>query len=172
MKTLKQIPVPVAVLVMVICILAGIAFGNHNALANAKEAPEVILKEVSSLAAQRVGSAKNLIALAGRNDVSDTDKQALQSATDALEDARKASRIAEANSSLTFASNAVIDQLKAVASEADRKLTVGVEDELLSQNQRLTRVANTYNESVEEVRRVYNTLPMRWLIGGMPEVYK
>lgn len=173
MKTLKQIPVPVAVIVMVLLIVIGVAFGNHNALSDAKKGPEAILTEVSGLASERASTAKNLLVVANRNDEVDArNRTALEDAIGALQDATRADRIATANRGLNFAAEAVNDQLQQVADAQDRRLATGVMDELTSQDKILTRRANVYNESLDAVRSLYKTLPMRWLIGGMPEVYQ
>lgn len=175
MKTLQQIPVPVAVLIMVVLILIGVAFGNHNTLSDAKAAPEVILTEVSAAASERASKAKNLLVVAKRNDVSDQSVTALQDAIAALEDATRAGRVgrmASANDQLTFAAGHVNTELQASAGEQDRRLATGVMDELGSAEKILSRQAALYNEGVGEVRKLYNRLPMRWLIGGMPEVFQ
>lgn len=172
MKTLKQIPVPVAIAIMVLCIVVGIAFGNNNALSKAKAEPEAILTEVSATASQRASTAKNLLVVAGRNDIDAKNRTALEDAIGSLEDAKKPGKIATANSSLTFAAGVVHEELQQKANDSDKKLSTGVMDDLSSQEKILTRQANRYNESLDSVRKLYNTLPMRWLIGGMPEVYR
>lgn len=172
MKKLQQIPVPVAILIMVLCIAIGLAAGNHKALGNAKAEPEAILTEVSAMAAQRASTAKNLLVVANRNDVEAKNRSALETSIENLEDAKRADRIADANKSLTFSASAINEDLQAIASDQDKRLATGVMDELDSQNKLITRRANQYNESLESVRKLYNTLPMRFIIGGMPEVYQ
>lgn len=172
MKTLKQMPVPVAILVMVLCIVIGIAFGNHNALSQAKVEPEQKLAELTALASQRATHAKNLLVVAKRNDVGDKDIKALEDAIADLQNAKRADRIASANQSLTFAAGIVDEQIQLTASEQDRRLSTGVIDDLSSDGNILARAARGYNDSVEEVRKVYKKLPFGWLVGGMPEVYQ
>lgn len=172
MKKLGQIPVPAAVAIMVLCILLGITFGNHNALEAAKAEPEAILQEVSALAAKRAGTAKNLLVVAGRNTVDAQNTKALSDAIAALEDARRADRIAEASRSVDFAAQAVNEQLQQTAGDQDKRLATGVMDDLYSTGAMMNRQGTIYNEALADVRSVYNKLPMRWLIGGMPEVYQ
>ena len=172
MKRLKQIPVPLAVVIMVVCIVVGIAFGNHNALSEAKAAPEAILAEVSALASQRANSAKNLLVVANRNNVDQALRTQLEDTIGSLEDATKAGKIASANEGLTFATNAVNEQIQANANDQDKRLATGVMDDLSSNDKLLTRRANVYNESLEAVSKVYRTLPFGWLVGGMPEVHQ
>ena len=123
------------------------------------------------MASQRAGEAKNLLVVASRNDVEAKNKTALEKAIEDLEDAKKANRISSANSALSFAAGAVNDDIQDVAAVRDKRLATGVMDELWSQDRLITRRANQYNESLESVRKLYNTLPMRFVIGGMPEVY-
>lgn len=172
MKTLQRIPVPIAVLIMVLCILVGIAFGNHHALSDAIKAPEAIMTEVAEMAAQRVGIAKNLLVLASRNEVDAQASAALEAAVASLESASAPTQIADANRSVTAAADAVNVQIQAAASDQDKKLSTGVMDNLGSLAAQLARRANAYNESLEDVRKLYNTLPMRFVIGGLPEVYQ
>lgn len=171
MKTLKQIPVPVAIVIMVVCIVAGIAFGNHNALSDAKAAPEAVLLEVSATASQRANTAKNLLVVANRNTVDAKNRTALETAIASLEDARKPTQIASANKGLTFAAGAVHDELQQVANDSDKRLSTGVMDDLTSLDSIMARQGNRYNDYVNDIRSLYNALPMKWLIGGMPEVY-
>lgn len=172
MKTLKQMPVPVAIGIMVLCIVAGLAFGNHNALSDAKAAPEAILTEVSAMASQRASTAKNLLVVANRNAVDTKNVAALQQAIEDLEDARRADKIASANRGLTFATDAIVTELQQVADSQDKKLTTGVDDDLKSLDKQIARRGTAYNDSLQEVQRLYKTLPMRWIIGGLPEVYQ
>lgn len=172
MKRLKQMPIPIAVLIMVLLVVAGITFGNHNALASVKKEPESILESVSALASDRAKQAKNLLVVAKRNEVEARHITALEDAIGELEDAKKANQIASANQSLTFTATAVNDALQEAADQQDKKLATGVMDELESRNKLITREANKYNDSLDAVRTLYYSLPMRWLIGGMPEAYR
>lgn len=178
MKALKRMPIAVAVVIMVVLMLAGIAFGNHNALSQAKAAPEAILTEVSAMAAKRATSAKNLLVVAKRNDVGQQHISTLEDAVAGLEDATnsrvtpKASKIADANQSLTFAATTLNNDLQAVASDQDKRLATGVIDDLTGSDKILSRQASLYNESLESVRSLYSKLPMRFIIGSVPEVYQ
>lgn len=172
MKKIKQMSTPVAVLVMVACIVMGVAFGNHNAFSEAKATPEAILAEVAALASERANKASNLLTIANRNDVEAKDKTALKDAIGDLKNATRAGKIAEANQALTFAASTVSERLQQVAGAEDKKWTTGAMDEIESLNKQLTRRASAYNESVTDLRSVYSKLPMRWIIGGMPEVYQ
>lgn len=172
MKTLKQIPVPVAIIIMVVCILVGTAFGNNNALSDAKKEPELVLAEVSALASERAGKAKNMQVLAERSGISDADINALKAAVDGLQNATRADKIAEANRTLTTAAENVNAQLQLTASDADKRLSTGVMDDLSSLEHMISRSAATYNDSVAKVESLYKELPMRWVIGGLPEEYK
>lgn len=171
MKTLKRMPVPLAILIMVLCIVVGVAFGNHNALRNAKAEPEAILSEVTELASQRAGKGSNLLVVAERNTVDDTSKTALKTAANELKNAKNAGDIAAANGQLTAAANAVNEQIQATAGAEDKRLATAAMDDMESMNMILTRRAGAYNEQVEEVRKVYRKLPFGWLVGGIPEVY-
>lgn len=172
MKTLKQMPIPVAALIMVLLIMVGLALGNEKALSAAKEGPEAILAEVSAMASQRASQAKNLLVVANRNDVEAQNTNALNDAIGELEDAQRANKIASANRQLTFTSEAVNESIQRTASEQDRRLATGVMDEMGSLDKLITRRANVYNESLDDVMKLYNSLPMRWVIGGRPEVYQ
>lgn len=172
MKTLKQIPVPVAVVIMVLCIVLGVVFGNNNALSRASKEPEAILAEVSVTASQRATSAKNLLVVAKRNTVDAKAINALEDAIAGLESAKKANKISSANTTLTFTAEAVNEQIQASATDQDKRLATGVLDDMASYERILSRQANSYNEALGDVRSVYKTLPFGWLVGGMPEVYQ
>lgn len=171
MKTLQQIPIPVAVGIMILLILVGVALGNNNALSDAKEAPEAKFEEVSAMATKRAVQAQNLVTVAKRSDVEEKSMSALEDTIEGVKSAKNASRLFTANQELTAVAATVNDRLQEVADAHDRKLATGVIDEMTSLDKQLARVASSYNVAVEEVRKVYNTLPMRWIIGGMPEVY-
>lgn len=172
MKKLQQIPVPIAIGIMVLCIVAGIAFGNHNAFSDAKAAPEAILAEVSAMASERANKASNLLVIANRNALDQKNVTALEDAIGDLKNATKANKIAAANQSLTFAATTVNEQLQQVANAEDQKWATGAMDEIGSVNKQLLRRASAYNEQVDDLRSLYNSLPMKWFIGGMPEVYQ
>lgn len=172
MKRLQRIPIPVAIIIMVFLIVAGVAFGNHNALTRAAAEPEAILAEVSATASQRASKAKNLLVVANRNEVEAKNRTALEDAIAGLEDARRAGQLASANQSLTFAASAINEQLQLVADTQDKKLATGVMDDLGSLDKQLIRQANNYNDLVEDVRSLYKRLPLGWVLGGMPEVYQ
>lgn len=172
MKKLKQIPVPVAIIIMVVCIIVGVAFGNHNAFSDAKAAPEAILTEVSAMASDRANKASNLLVVANRNDVDQKNITALEDAIGDLKNATRANKIAEANQSVTFAANTVNEQIQQAAGAEDRKWATGAMDEISSLNKQIVRRASAYNESVSDLRSLYNKLPLRWFVGGMPEVYQ
>ncbi len=172
LNKMKQTPVPVAVLVMVLCILVGVTFGNKNALDRAVKNSGATLTEIAELTQQRAAKASNLLVICQRSIPGNAGIEALENAIHTLKNATHAGQIAEADRRLTFAAESVRGPIENAATEQDRKLMVGVMDELNSAEKILTRVAGTYNEKVTEVREVYDSLPTKWLLGGVPEVYQ
>lgn len=172
LKKIKQMPAFIAIIIMVVCMLAGITFGNKNALDSAAANAETAFHEVVGLSVQRAQKAGNLLVLCNRNIAGTTEAEALAGAIEAVEDAVRPSQVAEANRRLTFAANAASPLVKEAASAQDQKLLTGVLDDMGSLEKQLTRKASVYNETLVTTQDVYNKLPMRFLIGGMPEVYR
>lgn len=172
MKKLKQMPVPVAALIMVALMLVGLAFGNHNALKRAMAAPDAIFEEVSALASERANEAANLVVVAGRYDVEQRGIDDLQGAIDAVKDAGTPKKVAAANQTITSKAQTLYEQVEPLADDYDRRLATGVMDNLTSKDQMLTRKGNEYNTAIQSVLQLEKKLPMRWVIGGAPEVYQ
>ena len=169
---MKSIPVPVAIGIMVLCILAGVTFGNRNALNRAKADSGASLAAVTEFTNARATHAGNLAKLADRISPDDPAIVALRSAMSALDAAQTPSAIAWADRELDDAVEAVRAMLASRAEGQDARLLTGVMDELASAEMMLARRITEYNGALAEVREVYDALPTRWLLGALPESFR
>jgi hypothetical protein len=173
LRNIKQIPVWIAVLVMIACIPVGVALGNHRALSRVEAGVTECFEEVSGLAYQRVDIIEHrLLVLCKRNIPADPTTGMLEQAIEASRRANSPHGMAQADLSLASAAESVLEPLYAVASSQDGKLATGVMDDFASVGKILSRTANTYNNSLQTVWDVYDRLPMKWLLGNIPEAYK
>lgn len=171
LKKLKQIPVPIAAAIMIICIAAGIALGNNNALKDAKAGAETSMAQVTELSLERAQKASNLLVLCERYAPDNVATVAIKNAVEAQKNAKTPSQIAEANRNLTDAAYAANEMLRAFVKDTDAKLLTGIMDDLGSYQKQLTRAANTYNADAAEAYAVYQKLPSRFLLGSYLEEY-
>jgi len=173
LKKMKQIPVWVAIVVMAVCVVAGVALGNRNALERARADIDASLADALGLAYQRVDMAEHrLLLLCKRNIPDHAATKALEQAVEVSRRAKSPRGIAQADKALSAAAEAVLEPLGEAASAMDKNLMTGVMDEMISAEKIMKRSADAYNNGLEDVRRVYNSLPLRQLLGGMPEAFK
>ena len=173
LKKIKKMPVWAAIVVMVVCVLAGVALGNKNALDRARAGIAASLADATGLAYQRVDMAEHrLLLLCKRNIPDHAATKALEQAVEVSRRAKAPGAIAQADKALSAAAQAVLEPLSEAASAVDKGLMTGVMDELGSAEKIMRRSADAYNKDLENVQRVYNSLPMKRLLGGMPEAFK
>lgn len=172
MKKLKQMPVPVAVLIMVLCIVAGVAFGNGNALRDAGKVPTQLLAEVSALASTSANEALNLVPVAKRSNVPAAQISELEGAASAVKSAKGARDMATAQARLDAAVAAVEEQIRLTATGDDAKYATGAKDNYENAKRILGRQVAAYNASALEAEKLHATLPFGWLVGRAPEVYQ
>lgn len=173
LKKIRQIPMGLAIVVMIVCVSGGVALGNRNALSRAVEQTKASLSDAAGLAYQRVDMAEHrLLVLCARNIPDHAATKALESAIEVSRRAKTPGEIARADKALSSAAESVLEPLGAVASAKDKELTTGVMDDMISAGKILLRSADAYNKALEDVRKVYNALPARLFLGGMPEAFK
>lgn len=174
MQKIRRMPVPVAVLVMALLVLAGVALGNNNALGAAQGETDTVFAEMMDMSKERAQKASNLLVLMNRNLSDHATTAALDDAIETLKNAKKPAQVAEANEALTFAAEAANTVLQAeeAVGWSDKKLATGVIDDITSTDKQIARKATVYNNAIAEVQAVYSQLPMAWLLGGLPEAYK
>ncbi len=173
LKQIKRVPVPVAILIMVLCMLLGIAGGNKKALNQAMKKYGVDMSAIAQEANDRATHATNLLTVCKRNlAAGDPAVQALEEAIAAQKGAKGPAQLAQANRDLTFAAQTVSNLTLEKASEQDKRLATGVMDEMISAQKILAREAVAYNNGVAAVRDIYDGLPTQFLLGKPPEVFQ
>ena len=172
LRKIKGLPVPVAVIIMVVCVLAGVALGNANALRAAAKGVAGIETAVRQHSQTRAVKAGNLLIPAKRLIADDPATAALSRAIDAQKLAKSVGKLSAANADLTAAVWAMWDVLEPIAVEPDRGPAVGELKVFESETILLKRKVNEYNEGVQKVRQTLAALPFQFLLGGaVPEVY-
>lgn len=173
LKQIKRVPVPAAILIMILCLLLGVASGNKKALDQAVKRYGVDMSAIMQEANNRATQATNLLTVCRRNlDAGDPAILALEEAIAAQKGAKAPAQLAQANRDLTFAAQTASNLTMEKASEQDKRLTTGVMDEMISAQKILSREAVAYNNGVASVRDVYDGLPTQFLLGKPPEVFQ
>ncbi len=170
LKKLKQMPLSIAVGVMVVCILAGVTLGNRNALNRAKADSGATLTAVTQHTAERATQAGNLVKLAERLSPDDPIIAPLKTAIAELKAANTPSGITQADQALTAACEAARTALAGKGSEQDAKLLTGLLDTIASEESMITFTVREYNAALVTVQDVYDSLPTKW-IQAAPEVF-
>ena len=172
LRKIKGMPVSAAVIIMVVCVLVGVALGNANALRAAAKGVADAETAVRQYSQARAIKAGNLLIPAKRLIADDPATAALSRAIDAQKLAKSITKLSEANANLTDAVRAMWDVLNPIAVEPDRGPVVGELDVFESETILLKRKVNEYNESVQKVRQTLAALPFKFLLqGAVPEVY-
>lgn len=167
MKKIKQLPVPVAVLIMIVCILAGLTFGNNNALSRAMADSSDAFGSVQSMGQEWANKASNISTLCTNAGVDDGIVKSLNNAIDAVKKADSPKRFTQAREDLLSSLDKARTALDEHSSEV--QYLQRAEDDLLSSQLQLDRVIKTYNAEQQTVVDVYNKLPTKWLL-KKPEV--
>ena len=152
-----------AVLIMAVCILLGLVFGNRNALNRAVANAEKGFSVVEERMKDRIGKAKTLLNKANEYIPDDQATKALVQAVAQAEKAKGQKAIASADQKIANAVENVYNALPATMDAADRRYAVAAWDELVSVDKQINRVKKNYNEGFQEAIEVYRMLPARWL---------
>jgi len=172
LRKIKGLPVPVAVIIMVICVLVGVALGNANALRAASKGTLEAQAAVRQYSDARAVQAGNMLVLARRIAADSPVTASLEQAIEAHRRAGPIAGVAAANAQLTDAVRDARGVLEPLAVETDRRLLTGVVDDFDSGTHLLSRKIGEYNESVQKVRQTLAALPFQFLLqGAVPEVY-
>ncbi|MCL1796645.1 MAG: hypothetical protein FWG37_07140 [Clostridia bacterium] len=172
LRRMKGIPVPVAVAILTLCVLVGVALGNANVLRAAAKGVtqfETALRERSQVCAVKAG---NLLHPARQYIADDPATAALSKAVEAHKKTKSIKELSAANANLSDAVHAMWDALEPVITEPSRGPAIGELDVFDSESNLLKREVGKYNEAVQKVRQTLATLPFRFLLQGVvPEVY-
>lgn len=173
LSKMKKIPVSIAVIIMIVCVLAGIVLGNHKAMRMAVEDAAADYQILEQRAKECAVQAGNLLVVAKRVDAEHPALAKLDDAIRAQKAATSAPAIAQTNKALKEAVTAVSQGIKPTASAQDAKLITAAVDNFLSEATLLSRAGAAYNISVEKALDAKKSLPTGFLLGGsMPEVYQ
>jgi hypothetical protein len=169
LKKIKEMPIPVAVGILLLCALIGLYLGNGMALSKAMKPVDTAMEDVLRCTADRAGKAKNLQTLLKRHLPDAPENAALAVAIEGLEKADAPQAIARADAALTTAAEAARTALTGVADAANLQAAM---DGLLGAGDQLLRATRTYNEAALAAQEAYDQLPLSFLLGGRPEVYE
>jgi len=173
LKKIRKIPMGAAIVIMVVCVAAGVALGNKNALDRAIADTAADLHEALDLASDRVDMAEHRLLMLCKRIIPDHEAtKALERAVEVCRRAKTPGEIAQADKALDSAAQGVLEPLREAAKESDRKLATGAMDDIISVGKRMKRSADAYNNGLAYVRKVYNALPMRALLRGLPEAFR
>lgn len=172
LSKIQELPVRVAAVIMVLCVLAGVALGNAGALRGAVDAAAGDRALIEELSAERASKASNLLVVARRVAPDSPALASLSTAIDAQKKAKTIGSMAAANREIGEAVANVNDALQARAEGQDKRLLTAANDDFTSLDKRLNRAVSTYNQSAGEAQRIYQSLPTKFFLGGAPEVYQ
>lgn len=171
-KKIKQTPVPIAALIMALCMLAGVALGNQNALNGAANGANDMLPGIKQIASSKTTYAEHILRLCQRNLPDAPETAELRDAIASLSVARTASAIAKADSELSIALTAIDAPLRAAGGQLVSTQLTGELDKYDEAARNLFLKSVEYNKKVAEAQTVYDRLPMKLFLRGMPEVYQ
>ena len=163
-EKLNKLPQAAGIAILVVCIFGGVALGNGNALRSATREANRSLPAVEQILSERTGKASNLVTLCERYIPQSDATAQLKAARDAVSAARSAEEMYDANLRLSGAVEAAHIALnQAEMTDTDKKLLIGVLDELLSSQLQLERESRNYNEKIDKAVSVYHKLPTQFL---------
>jgi hypothetical protein len=169
LKKIKAMPIPVAVGILLLCVVIALFLGNRSALREAMEPVNSAMEDILRCTNDRAGKAKNLQTLLKRHLPDAPENAALTVAIEGLEKADSAQAIARADAALTGAANAARTALTGVADAANLQAAM---DGLLGAGDQLLRATRAYNEAAGQAQAAYDQLPLSFLLGERPEVYE
>jgi uncharacterized protein len=147
LKKIKGIPIPVAVGILLLCMVIALFLGNRGALREAMEPVNSAMEDVLRCTADRAGKAKNLRTLLQRHLPDAPENAALTVAIEGLEGADTPQTIARADAALTGAANAARTALTGVADAANLQAAM---DGLLGAGDQLLRATRAYSEAAAQ----------------------
>ena len=164
-----KISQPIGIAIMVVLLVFSLVVGNGRALS--KATPKAFLRqgEVASLLVERVNSAKNAETVAKRADLETSIYSAVDTATEALTVAKTAREISRADQKLTTAvGDMILAASDYLGENAD--LTRAM-DSYNDAGNMLRQEARTYNDAAQKAKKVYESLPLRFLFRE-PDIYE
>jgi len=167
-NALHRLPRAAGVVIMALLLALALPVGNFRALQNAAPKDFVRWGDVQSIMEDRVDAGENILAVARRVGMSESEIDAAAQALSAFEGAKTAREISRANQTLTGA----VSELAAAENLAqDETYMQRAADEFAELGSFLRQEARAYNEKAEKAVKLYEKLPAKFMLSE-PDVYE
>jgi len=167
-NALHRLPRAAGVVIMALLLALALPVGNFRALQNAAPKDFVRWGDVQSIMEDRVDAGENILAVARRVGMSESEIDAAAQALSAFEGAKTAREISRADQALS----AAMAELTGAALESeDARSMLRAADTFAEQGSFLRQEARAYNKKAERAEKLYEKLPMKALLSA-PDVYE
>jgi len=161
---------PLAAGVAALCVLLAVSLfaGNFRALRGAEPKAFIRWGDVDSIVEDRAAAARNVLTVAQRNALAQTDISAAEDAVKAFEEAKTAREISRANQTL----DAAVSRLTTAALEGEEAHNMlSAADDFAEMGSFLRQEAREYNKKALKAEALYEKLPTRFVLSA-PDVYE
>ena len=163
MGKLQAMPQAAGIAALVLLCALALPVGNLRALQNAT--PKAFLRQgdVRSIVADRASAAGNAVTTAERAGNVDEQTRAVETAAQALRDAKTAREISRADQALQLAVSQMADAAQGALDSEGQTMLQRALDDFTEQGNFLRQEARAYNQEAEKAQKVYDGLPLRAL---------
>lgn len=164
---------PQAAGIAILCVLLALSLpvGNFRALQNATPGAFIRQGDVRSIVEDRVAAANNACTVASRASVSDTLLTDVRQAARELGEAKTAREISRADQRLTSAVSGMTVAASDALDAENQRMLASAADDFAEQGSFLRQEARAFNEKAEKAEKLYERLPMKFML-PQPDVYE
>lgn len=165
---IRDLPLAAGIAVMALAIVLALPAGNFRALQKAAPGDFIRQGDVQSIIEDRVDAGENILSVARRVGMSEAEIDAAAQALAAFEEAKGARAISRADQALAAA---MAELTAAELDGEDARSMLRAADTFAEQGSFLRQEARAYNEKAEKAEKLYEKLPMKFIL-SRPDVYE
>lgn len=167
-EALNNLPQAAGMAIMALLLVLALLAGNFRALQIASPKAFIRWGDVQSIVEDRADAGENILSVARRLGMSESEIDAAAQALAAFENAEGARAISRADQALTAAmAELTTEELDG----EDARSMLRAADTFAEQGSFLRQEARAYNEKAEKAERLYEKLPAKFLLTA-PDVYE
>lgn len=167
-ESIRNLPLAAGIGVMALAIALALPVGNFRALQKATPVDFSRWGDVKSIVEDRVDAGENILSVARRVGMSESEIDAAAQALASFEKAKGARAISRADQAM---SAAMAELTTAELTGEDARNMLRAADTFAEQGSFLRQEARAYNEKAEKAEKLYEKLPMKFMLSE-PEVYE
>ncbi len=169
-EKLYGLPQAAGIALMVVLLAVSLFVGNFRALKGAEPGAFIRQGSVETIVKDRIKEAGNVLVVAKRENAEAALVENVETAQKALEKAKTAQEISEANALLTTAVSELMETTDSM-SEENQTMLMKAADAFAEQGSFLRQEARAFNHKAEKARKLYEKLPTRALF-NQPDFYE